>query len=147
MATIDITPRFNTERIQAYATNHGCRDPQSHIAARLELLSELSELIDVDAERDGGESITVEKLIWEIQRRHQATTNEFLGFFGTPESGTSDTPEIRSGPSDEVLRALARHDYGSDDIEIDGNAVVSRGEDPGAFVAAWVWVEFPKDNR
>lgn len=29
-------------------------------------------------------------------------------------------------------------------IEIDDNAVVSRGSDPGAYVAAWVWVEDPK---
>ena len=26
------------------------------------------------------------------------------------------------------------------EIEVDDNALVSRGSDPGAYVAAWVWV-------
>jgi hypothetical protein len=26
------------------------------------------------------------------------------------------------------------------EIEIDGNALVSRGDDPGAYVQAWVWI-------
>lgn len=182
--TISIEPAFNTAAIQAYGDRHTCRDPQSHVQARLELLSELSDLVDADAERAGGESMTFEKLVWEIQQRHQATTNEFLGFFGTADPAASEqqaasvphvflgrpdrwcevcnkpdrhsihifpdppaddapAPEIRSGPSDDVLRALARRDYASEDIEIESNAVVSRGEDPGAFVAAWVWVDFP----
>lgn len=141
--TVEVIPNFNLEKIQAYADEHECRDPQSHIAARLEVLSELSELIDANAERDGGEPMTFETLVWEIQRRHRAATQEFLGFFGGPEQTASESPEFRSGPSDEVLVALAKRDYASEDIEIDTNAVVNRGEDPGAFVAAWVWVDFP----
>lgn len=141
--TVDITPRFNLENVQAYADKHQTRDPQSHVAARLEVLSELSDLVDADAGPDGPGRLTFETLVWEIQRRHQSATQEFLGFFGGPELEASGTPEIRSGPSDEVLIALAKRDYGSEDIEIDGNAVVSRGDDPGAFVAAWVWVAFP----
>lgn len=47
--------------------------------------------------------------------------------------------------TDEQLRAMARADYGSDDCEIDDDAVVSRGDD-GAFVAAWVWVRYPDDE-
>ncbi|PZR92023.1 MAG: hypothetical protein DI537_14450 [Stutzerimonas stutzeri] len=35
----------------------------------------------------------------------------------------------------------ARELYGEDGkVEIDGDAVVSTGEDPGAYVMAWVWV-------
>jgi hypothetical protein len=51
--------------------------------------------------------------------------------------------------TDEEYRAKARdlhHDYG--DCEIDDDAIVSRSEDsapePGAYVAAWVWV--PNDD-
>lgn len=47
--------------------------------------------------------------------------------------------------SDDDLRQAARAAYGSDDIEIDDNAIVSRGDD-GAFVAAWVWVPFAEDE-
>lgn len=47
--------------------------------------------------------------------------------------------------SDDDLRQAARAAYGSDDIEIDDNAIVSRGDD-GAFVAAWVWVRFAEDE-
>lgn len=28
------------------------------------------------------------------------------------------------------------------DLEFDSEALVSRGDDPGAYVRAWVWVEF-----
>lgn len=40
----------------------------------------------------------------------------------------------------EYIRA-ARNEYEREgEIEIDSNAVVSRGDDPGAYVQAWVWV-------
>lgn len=43
--------------------------------------------------------------------------------------------------TDEQYRVQARKDYADDGfIEIDSDAVVSRGSDPGAFVRAWVWV-------
>lgn len=44
--------------------------------------------------------------------------------------------------TNEELIKLARATHGSDDIEIDDNAVVSCGDD-GAFVQAWVWVRYP----
>lgn len=38
-------------------------------------------------------------------------------------------------------RQAARRRYARDgEIEIDENAKVSRGSDPGAYVQAWVWV-------
>ncbi len=44
--------------------------------------------------------------------------------------------------ADGAYRALARENYQRDgEIEIDDNAVVSRGDDNGAYVAAWLWVE------
>jgi len=47
--------------------------------------------------------------------------------------------------TNEQYREAAREQYGGGDagIEIDEGAVVSRGSDPGAYVAAWVWVENP----
>jgi len=49
-------------------------------------------------------------------------------------------------PRDEIYREMAREEYGSDECEIDDNAVVSYGED-GAFVAAWVWVRYPEKSE
>lgn len=47
-------------------------------------------------------------------------------------------------PTDEEYRELARQQYASEgEIEIDDEAVVSRGDDPGAYVQAWVWVAAP----
>jgi len=44
--------------------------------------------------------------------------------------------------TDEQYREAARKQYGKDgQLEIDGDAEVSRGDDPGAYVQAWVWVE------
>jgi hypothetical protein len=36
------------------------------------------------------------------------------------------------------------HDEG--EIEVDADARVSRGNDDGAYVEAWVWVPFPKER-
>jgi hypothetical protein len=44
--------------------------------------------------------------------------------------------------TDDEFRSAARNQYGSEgEIEIDANATVSRGEDNGAYVQAWVWVD------
>ena len=51
------------------------------------------------------------------------------------------------GPDDAWYIASARDEYQTDgEIEIDDNAVVSRGSDPGAYVAAWVWVYSDTDD-
>jgi len=46
--------------------------------------------------------------------------------------------------TDDEIRKLARelwHDEGQ--IEIDDNAIISRNDEvPGAYVAAWLWVDF-----
>lgn len=49
---------------------------------------------------------------------------------------------------DQSFRDAARAEYDSE-IEIDSNAEVSRGDDDGAFVAAWLWVsnEAAEDAR
>lgn len=41
----------------------------------------------------------------------------------------------------DICRQRARDQYADDDCEIDDDAIVSMGDDPGAFVAAWVWVD------
>lgn len=50
-------------------------------------------------------------------------------------------------PSDGELIQMAQDEYASNEIEIDDDAKTSRGEDQtgeiGAWVAAWVWVEYP----
>ena len=44
-------------------------------------------------------------------------------------------------PYDKEYRSAAERNYSSEDIQVDSNAIVSQGaDDPGAFVAAWVWV-------
>jgi hypothetical protein len=50
--------------------------------------------------------------------------------------------------SDERYRALAREQYHCDgEIEVDDAAVVSNGDDTGAYVAAWVWVDDPEGEE
>ena len=42
---------------------------------------------------------------------------------------------------DAAYIAAARRKYAREgEIEVDENAKVSRGDDPGAYVQAWVWV-------
>lgn len=43
--------------------------------------------------------------------------------------------------TDEQYRTLAKKRHGRDgEVEIDDNAIISHGDDPGAYVQAWVWV-------
>lgn len=42
--------------------------------------------------------------------------------------------------TDAEYRKRARDLYADDDIAIDDDAVISRGDEPGAYVQAWVWV-------
>lgn len=42
-------------------------------------------------------------------------------------------------PADEPYRAVAQ-DQAHDELEIDADAVVSAGADPGAWVHAWIWI-------
>jgi hypothetical protein len=45
--------------------------------------------------------------------------------------------------SDEWFRARAKELYCRDgEIEVDSNALISHGDDDGAYVAAWLWVPF-----
>lgn len=49
---------------------------------------------------------------------------------------TASSPAEDVADEDEEFRQLAR----KDGIEVDADAVVSRGTDDGAYVQAWVWV-------
>lgn len=50
--------------------------------------------------------------------------------------------------TDEEYRTAAREEYESEGgIEIDDDAKVSRGDDSGAYVQAWVWVRAPDEEE
>jgi len=54
-----------------------------------------------------------------------------------------DTITDPDEPIDEQIIALARRKYCEDgSLEIDHGAKVSRGSENGAYVQAWVWVDF-----
>ena len=62
-----------------------------------------------------------------------------LTYVPAPDSNTEDNTD--SPDLDEAYRAAATQRWHREgEIEIDSNAVVSKGDDPGAYVAAWVWV-------
>jgi hypothetical protein len=49
--------------------------------------------------------------------------------------------------TDRWIRARAKELYQKDgDIEVDSDARISIGDDPGAYVQAWVWVPFGEEN-
>jgi hypothetical protein len=50
-------------------------------------------------------------------------------------------PADSEGKNDDWYRERAKELYGVDgEIEVDNNARISRGDDPGAYVEAWLWV-------
>jgi len=58
--------------------------------------------------------------------------------------------DIEETEDREKYIAAAKQKYlGDNEVEIDSDAVVSKGEDHGAFVSAWVWVEdtWTKEGR
>lgn len=62
-----------------------------------------------------------------------------------PDTGSRPSQEHSDDLSDEqreMFREYARTLRVSSDesFEVDGDAVVSRGSDPGAYVQCWVWV-------
>lgn len=61
------------------------------------------------------------------------------------QEGQNDAEDSKDSNGEEAIKAKYRaaarriHHQGGE-LEIDDNAVVSLGSDPGAYVAAWVWV-------
>jgi hypothetical protein len=55
-----------------------------------------------------------------------------------------ETPLVAyTPPDDAAMRAAAKAEYHAEgEVEVDDRAVVSRGEEAGAYVQAWVWVSF-----
>ena len=56
---------------------------------------------------------------------------------------------IADDPTERDRKAVieaARSRYQCDEIQIDDNAILSEGEDPGCFVQAWVWVDDEVDR-
>ena len=59
-----------------------------------------------------------------------------------------NSEELSGEEMDRWCRSRAKEMYGRDgEVEVDGNAVVSYGDDPGAYVAAWVWAPFEAERR
>lgn len=82
-------------------------------------LKELVEWVSRESERTGVDSFSV--LSHSLEVPEQSTTTPLL---------------------DEAFREAANNEYGDEGrIEIDADAVVSHGDDEGAYVAAWVWVD------
>jgi hypothetical protein len=58
------------------------------------------------------------------------------------ETDETDETDMKS---DEWIRARAKELYclcSYGDIQVHSDAIISFGDDPGAYVAAWVWVPF-----
>lgn len=49
---------------------------------------------------------------------------------------------MTSEQRDDVIRKLAYTYQKDGELEIDEGAVISEGDDNGAYVASWVWVDF-----
>jgi hypothetical protein len=82
--TIDITPKFNQERVQAYAEAHSTTDPTSDIGARLEVLGQIADF----AEELGFDTHTthqnvLEALLEEIQTQREILSTELISWFQT----------------------------------------------------------------
>lgn len=82
--TIDITPVFNENRIRDYADRNVTRDPQTHLTTKLEVLAEISDLIEEFEDDDQHNSQQkLDALTSLIGRRHREASHELLSWFGS----------------------------------------------------------------
>jgi len=63
-----------------------------------------------------------------------------------------DKRTLRDGgyliPSQANIREMARREYQHEGTcEIDDNATISYSTDGGAYVQAWLWVDFPREDQ
>lgn len=54
--------------------------------------------------------------------------------------------ERKRSPRDKHILKLAQCEA-TDELEVDDDAIISEGDDPGAFVQAWLWVSLPDDEE
>lgn len=79
---------------------------------------------------------TLKKLLPRIKQpgRHRASLRSLIKTIATAEAD-AENPVLK------LCVAKAKEQYVRDgECEIDDDAVVSPGDDPGAYVMAWVWV-------
>lgn len=58
------------------------------------------------------------------------------------EAHNTSCPEHPEAKRFERIRELADEQHADEKLSIDGDAVVSEGDDNGAYVQVWAWVEF-----
>lgn len=116
---------------------------------RAELRAMLERLIEWDAFMGGHEDTR-----WMMARDLYARTGNQLHTVARPDDPMRDHQErIDFAAAQERqadIVALVFNQYDSDDVETDDDVKVSEGDDNGAFVQAWVWVDFsgtPLDKK
>ena len=114
---------------------------QEFIQLAQKLASELLNLRDTTSEQTPAEDIADGEqpsyfLCGRVDRKDVA---DILAYAAPPDAKPEKDPD--SLAIDEAYREAAKEQWEREgEIEIDSNAVVSKGDDPGAYVAAWVWV-------
>jgi hypothetical protein len=59
---------------------------------------------------------------------------------------TASRPLVAENSDDDIIDDSAKELYGADGkIEVDSNALISRGDDRGAYVEAWLWAPDDED--
>lgn len=99
-------------------------------------------LIREDLLKDTLEAIKASEFDCEIGKSPDESSAKYLGELRAKLEKVLDIEEPQEGePTDEEYVNTAREIYHKDgETEIDAGAIVSRGDDPGAYVMAWVWV-------
>lgn len=83
---------------------------------------------------------------WEAARNKLSKEVGFYDSIAIGEHDLTNHPSLQPDPeqSSEIANAfrnVAKSLQSGGELEIDDNALVSMGEDPGAYVAAWIWVD------
>ena len=104
------------------------------------IAAELLNLRDTTSEDFKGEIANGNEASYYLNGRvDKKDVDALLAYQPTPNT----TPQHKTNTTaiDAAYRTAAKKQWERDgELEIDDNAVVSIGDDPGAYVAAWVWV-------
>ena len=115
--------------------------PSDFIALAQKLATELLNMRDTSSEQTPAEDVADGNepsyfLCGRVDRKDLDAIIAYVPTADTNSEESTDSPDL-----DEAYRAAATQQWHREgEIEIDSNAVVSKGDDPGAYVAAWVWV-------
>lgn len=92
----------------------------------------------------------LQKLIKRLEKTFDGDSNdaehdaafELVQYLKDHDKNERKKERVQHNKRNSAIRAMAQEEGRDGELEVDDGAIVSEGEDNGAYVQAWVWVDF-----